>query len=744
MNNCDVTGTWRRKALIALLLAATTLAVYWPVGRYDFTNYDDQNYVWNNPVVQKGLSLQGVVWAFTTNLASNWHPLTWLSHMLDCQLFGVNPGAHHLVNVLFHIVNTLLLFLVLNRLTGAVYRSGFVAALFALHPLHVESVAWISERKDVLSAFFWILTMGAYDWYARRPVRSRFLLVLALFVLGLLSKPMMVTLPCVLLLLDFWPLRRIRWKDAASLPASSPDAVSDSGTVGAARPALPLNELIIEKIPMFVLAVISSTLTILAQRNGGAAGSLEVFPIFVRIVNAFVSYAAYLGQMICPEDLAVLYPYREMVPGWMIVGSSILLTGIFVLTWILAWRRPYLLVGWWWFLGTLVPVIGLVQVGMQSMADRYTYLPFIGLFIMFSWGLADFLASRPVPKAAIGGGAALLLGGLMLASSAQVRHWENSITLFTQATNATTNNPVAHYGLAYALSAKGAVDGAILHYSEAVRLNPGYVAARNNLGLALVAVGRIDEATNQYAAALGFEPHNPYTHFNYGLALASLGDYEAAMPHYAAVLQADPNHLWVHNSIGEALVAQNKMPEAIQQFTEAVRVNPNFDEAQMNLGAALAKQGEIVQALSHLTVAVRLNPALVEARAQLGAVLAATHRNREAVAEYREALRLKPDHVQALNGLAWVLATAREAGVRNGREAVQLAERACQLTSDKVPEFLGTLAAAYAEAGKFNDAVQAAQKACALATAIGQTDVASRHRKLLALYQAGQPCRDMD
>jgi len=760
-----------RPLLIAIFLVLATLAIYWPVGSYEFADYDEQLYVTENPIVQQGLTWHGVAWAFTTDAAGNWHPLTWLSHMLDCQLFGVKPGAHHWTSVVFHILNTLALFLALTRLTGAVNRSGVVAALFALHPLHVESVAWVAERKDVLSGFFWVLALWAYAGYAKRPNIGRYLLVLAAFAGGLMSKPMVVTLPCVLLLLDFWPLKRVRWKTVQ--PQNSDSNHGAHGIHGKDRvfdgldhdrsdesPPVPQwsifrvfrvfrgsncfspRRLLLEKLPFFALAVVSSVLTVLAQHKGGAVGTLEKFPVSVRLANAVVSYVSYLGKTICPEDLAVLYPHAGMPPVWMTLGASVVLVCVSLLALALASRRPYLLAGWLWFLGTLVPVIGLVQVGTQSMADRYTYLPLIGIFIMITWGVADLLANRPVPFLAIAAGTTLVLGVLTAVSVAQVRYWENSFTLFTRALNVTANNATAHYNLGQAMSIQGRVAEAMPHYFEAIRIKPDYDVAHNNLGLSLALMGRLVEATNHYAAAVRSNPKNADAHFNYGLALGSLGDFDAAISHYAVVLQISPQHSGAHNWMGNALAAQNRLEEAGSHYSESVRLKPDYDDAHFNLGLNLAKQGKQAEALPHFAEAVRLNPDNAKAHAQLALALAGQHHPREALAHYREALRLKPENLEALNNLAWFLATHPQAEFRNGAQAVELAERACRLTSFKVPSVIGTLAAAYAEAGRFDEAAKSALQASTLAAMLGEASLAATNQTLLKLYQAGKAYRD--
>jgi len=454
--------------LLGLFLMILTFATFEQVRTYDFINYDDNRYITENQHVQSGLTLEGVTWAFTTTHAANWHPLTWLSHMLDCQLYGLNPSGHHLTNLVFHIASTLLLFLVLERMTGALWRSAFVAALFALHPLHVESVAWAAERKDVLSTFFWMLTMWTYVHYVERPGFNRYLLVLLSFVLGLLSKPMLVTLPFVLLLVDYWPLGRFQFGRLSGDRRSHTPKSSDTGD----QKSIVLR-LIREKVPFFVLCAISSILTIFAQQKIGALGSLESYTLGSRIANASVSYVRYIEKMVWPRHLAVLYPYQQMLPIWKVLGSGLLLVGVSVLVIRAVRKHPYLGVGWFWYLGTLIPVIGLVQVGKQAMADRYTYVPLIGLFVMIAWGVPDLLAGWRFRKVVLSISTGLLLSLLMIVTNLQVKHWQNDITLFEHTLAATSNNFIIHYNLGVAFDRQGKTQEAIAHFAEALRNQAG-------------------------------------------------------------------------------------------------------------------------------------------------------------------------------------------------------------------------------------------------------------------------------
>ena len=492
----------RYKLLVCVFLAVATLAVYWQVGSYEFVNYDDNYYISDNSHVQQGLTGDSIIWAFTATHIANWHPLTWLSHMLDCQLYGMNPTGHHLTNVFFHLVNTLLLFLVLKWMTGALWRSGFVAALFALHPLHVESVAWVAERKDVLSTLFWMLTMWAYLGYTKRPGVKRYLLILLFFALGLMAKPMLVTLPFVLLLLDYWPLGRI-WLGQSGIE----HPVANQANIAAKKPRTQIFRLLLEKTPLFALAAVSSVVTFIVQKSGGAVKALETYPFNIRITNAMVSYFRYISKAIWPQKLAALYPHPgQSLPMWHAALAGLLLVVISTVV-IRAGRRcPYLPVGWLWYVGTLVPVIGLVQVGEQAMADRYTYVSLIGLFIIIAWGVPELVKGWRQRRLALGVSAGVLLLGLMVCTWFQARHWKDTITLFTHAVNVTANNYVAHYSLGLALGKEGKLEESMEHSYKALRIKPDYADAHNNLGTALAKQGRMKEAAAHFSEALRINP----------------------------------------------------------------------------------------------------------------------------------------------------------------------------------------------------------------------------------------------
>ena len=558
---------------ICVFLMVAILVVFSQMYSHDFISLDDGVYVTENPYVSSGFTGAGFVWAFKMFNSANWHPLTWLSHMLDCQLFGLKAGLHHLTSLLFHMANSILLFFVLRRMTGAIWRSGFVAALFALHPLHVESVAWISERKDVLSAFFWMLTMLAYVRYTERPGFNRYLLVLIFFTLGLMSKSMVVTLPFVLLLIDFWPLCRVRW---GQLCEENRARFQESQAL----------RLVWEKIPLFALAGMSCVLTVLSEQGGGATRSLDLYPIETRLANALISYASYIGKTFWPFDLA-FYTYQRMIPIWKLSGAGLLLIGLSVMSVMAARRRPYVLVGWLWYVGALVPVIGLVQVGDQPMADRYTYIPLIGLFILIAWGTSDMVKRWRYGRTALGTTMGLAVLCLIVVSWLQVRHWKDSISIFTHTINAVADNYGAHNRLGVALEKSGRQEEAIGHYSEALRIAPRYGDAHNNLGRIMAAKGRLDAAIDHFRQALRARPGWALVHYNLGVAKASQGRFDEAVRHFSESLKRKPDYVEVYNNLGIVLAKQGKANEAIECFSKALSISPEDAMARRNLEQAI-------------------------------------------------------------------------------------------------------------------------------------------------------------
>jgi tetratricopeptide (TPR) repeat protein len=650
----------RSEALVCLFLAITTLAVYWQVRNYDFVNIDDGSYVYENRHVQSGLALENAIWSFTAIHASNWHPLTSLSHMLDCQLFGMNPGWHHLTNVFFHIANTLLLFFVFRKMTGHLWQSAFVAALFAIHPLHVESVAWISERKDVLSTFFWLLTMWSYAWYVEHQRIDRYLLVFLFFILGLMSKPMLVTLPFVLILLDFWPLNRIQIEQADSSGSTKQWPI--------------LRRIVLEKIPFLAIVLISSVITFLVQKHSGAVNSLDMAPLFSRITNALVSYVGYIGKMVWPSSMAVLYPFPHMIPWWKVAGAGFFLISISLLAIRGIKQRPYLAVGWFWYIGTLVPVIGLVKVGNHSMADRYTYIPFIGLFIIIAWGISEFVKRWRLAKTFLPVMAAAILFIFMAVTFYQVQYWENSVTLFEHTLEVTSNNSIAHNNLGNALEKQGRVEEAIKHYMEALRVKPDYAKAHNNLGIALQGQDRVEEAIKHHMEALRVKPDYADAHNNLGIALQAQGRVEEAIKHHMEALRIMPDFAKAHNNLGTALQAQGRMDDAVKHYIEALRIKPDYEHAHYNLGITLQAQGRMDDAVKHYVEAVRIKPDYEHAHYNLGNTLQAQGRMDDAIKHYVEAVRIKPDFAEAHSNLGIALFHKKDidGAIEHFRKALQI------------------------------------------------------------------------
>jgi len=608
--------------LVSAALVAAGAFVYAPVRHHEFLNFDDPQYVSENRHVTNGLSGPALSWALTTGHASNWHPLTWLSHQLDVELFGLDPGRHHLTSVAIHLVNTLLLFGLLHAMTGALFRSAFVAALFAVHPLHVESVAWIAERKDVLSALLFLLTLGAYLGYVRRPGGSRYAAVVVLFALGLMAKPMLVTLPFVLLLLDSWPLGR----------------VESSST---------WRRLIVEKLPLMGLAAVSSLVTLVVQQR--TVQSLERLPLSRRFATAALAYVWYAAKVAWPSRLAVLYPYPAVVIAWQVIGAAAAVGALSLLAWRASPRHSYLTVGWFWYVGTLVPVLGLVQVGSQPWADRYTYIPAIGLFIVVAWGAADLASGWRHRDLLLAAAAGIVLFGGVLVARRQVGYWRNSVALWEHALDVTTENYRGESNLAHALAKQGRTEEAVTHYEAALLIKPDFAEAHNNLGLALVDQGKVSEAMTHYADALSALPDYQEAHNNLAMALVREGRNAEALRHFTEAVRIDPSVAVAHNNLGVALAREGRLEEAVPEFAEALRLQPGYPEAQKNLavahnglGAAVGDQGKAAEAIDHYREALRLQPDLADAHANLARALAGKGETAEAIREMLEAVRLQP------------------------------------------------------------------------------------------------------
>lgn len=637
-----------RDGAFCLLLAAAILTVYSPVGGFDFINYDDPQYVSDNALVKQGVTWSGVEWAFTTGALSNWHPLTWLAHMLDSQLFGVDAGAHHLVGAVLHTCNAVLLFLVLRRMTSRFWPSAFVAALFGLHPLNVESVAWVAERKNQLSALLWISTVGAYAAYARRPSFGAYACVISLFVLGLMAKPVLVTLPLVLLLLDYWPLARFR-----------------GGPVGLERGAAPgvprrgARDLVLEKVPLLVLTVASCIVTWSTARHGGAM-SMTAYSFQTRAVGTLVSYAAYIADVAFARDLAVLYPHPKAWPLWQVGAALALLTAVSLLALRFRRSRPYLVVGWLWFLITLLPTIGLVQVGLQWKADRYAYLPAVGLFIAVAFTAADVVEHRPrLGRAFVACGLALL-GVVTWTTTRQLPVWRDSVALFSHAVAVTPDNAVAHYNLGDAFFQRGKWRDAAQHYGEAARIVPDYAAAHSNLALSLTRLGDFTGAEAHYLAATEIAPDVELFRLNFGALLLVRGDLDAAAEQFEAAIRAAPTNASGHAQLAAVRIGQHRIPEAERESGEAIRLDPDRADAHLVLGKVRLAQGQAEQAEHYFATVMRLDPNAAEAQLGLGGFYVRQGRSAEAIDHFRTALQLQPDLVEARDALARLNARDRD------------------------------------------------------------------------------------
>ena len=618
----------RPELLVAFLLVISTLAVYSRTRNHDFISYDDTAYVTQNPEVLKGLTIESTRWALTATEATNWHPLTWWSHMLDVQLYGLNSGNHHLTNVLIHSANGLLLFFFLLWTTGALWRSGLVAMLFALHPLHVESVAWIAERKDVLSSFFWMLSMLTYTWYAKRPKVSRYLTVLCCFSMGLLAKPMLVPLPFVLLLLDVWPLRRARIHLFGKKISG--------GNVD-------LYRLVLEKIPFFLISTISCIITYWVQLNGGAVAPHHLYPLDVRLANALVSYAHYLIKTIWPGNLCVLYPHPGMPPLWQTSGAVLILTLVTALAVRKAVHHPWLIMGWLWFLGTLVPVIGIVQVGAQAMADRYTYMPLIGIFIIIAWGIPGRMLEHSRGKTLVITGCLASLLLLSLLSWRQTGYWQNSQILYRHALAATTDNHVIHYNLGVVLSEQGRIDEAIDHYRQTLIIRPDYKKAHNNLGFALAEKGRFDAAIRHYTRALQIDPSTDVVYNNLGNAYLMRGQLDHALTHYRKALERNQRYATAHNNLGLALLRKGSIETAISHFEASLRTDPANRAPRGSLTLANAFQEKIGAAADSVTKSIDFNPNSSNLDFQLHEVSRRKAVLWEIIDQYLDALSFQPE-----------------------------------------------------------------------------------------------------
>jgi tetratricopeptide (TPR) repeat protein len=862
----------RRIFWLCILLGVVTFAAYSPLLKSGFINFDDPDYITDNPHVLGGLQLDAVLWAFKTGHAGNWHPLTWISHMLDVQIFGLRATGHHLVNLAFHIFNSIFLLWLLNRMTRSFWASAFVAALFALHPAHVESVAWVSERKDVLSTLFLLLTLWGYSRYVERRFQTPqgprpaaesgdpktpakhaeplpltagkdaqvfYSLSLLFFALGLMSKPMLVTVPFLLLCIDFWPFGRIG--KSGLMPQVEKPAPGQSNQETGIR------GLLVEKLPFLGLSLASCVITFWTQKTQGAVAP-KGLPSESRFANAVLSYGTYVRDMFWPSNLAVFYPHpatkHPALMDWISwhVGLAALVLAaisIFAVRW--ARTRPYMAFGWAWYLASLAPVIGLVQVGSQARADRYTYIPFIGLFIALTWAAADWARINTARVPVIVASAITTLCACTVLTYRQASVWQDSVSLFQHALAVTTDNATAHFNLGAALEARGEIDKAMdqyrqsieiepmadayynmghaltskgkwaeaeVQYEAALKLNPGYVLAQNNLGLVYHTTGRFDLAETHYYEAVRLNPDYAEGYYNLGKLSLDRGDFKKAEAEYLRALQIRPRYPQAEAGLGLALAAQGRPEDALPflrktalvlsnsasaqmavanvlidagrdaeagnylraalvmdpqlpqkrlaeadalmsqsltmpamaKLTEAIRLDPRNADVQERMGLLLAQQGKTAEALTNFLQAVHLRPS-PQAYYYVALAYSALKRYDQAVSHYNNALALKPDWPEAMNDLAWILATSPISSVRNGPEAVRLALKACQTAHDSEPRFNGTLDAAYAESGRFEEAIAAAIKTRSLAESAGQASLAEAAGQRLDLYRQNQPYR---
>ncbi|MGP0045428.1 MAG: tetratricopeptide repeat protein, partial [Syntrophobacteraceae bacterium] len=780
-----------------LLLTAGAIIAFQQLSQCDFINYDDDEYVTENIHIQHGITTHAIRWAFTTGYAANWHPLTWMSHMLDVQLFGLKPRWHHLTNLLFHIANTLLLFFVFHRMTKAPWRSAFVAALFALHPLHVGSVAWVAERKDVLSTFFWMLTMAAYIQYVEhrtedgeqrsgdgerrtedegsfsgiRPPHSvfRYLAVLIFFALGLMAKPMLVTLPFVLLLLDYWPLQRFERRKSpqdihteVNKPVSTNKGKGKSSrnhTAGSV-PALDMmrgpirtlqsmlkeekpaahkyqwalvRPLILEKIPLLALATLSCIVTFFVQKKEGAVIPIEAFPLGARIANALVSYIIYIRKTICPYDLAVFYPHPGLLPLWQVLGAVLFLGAVSFAVIRTAKRFPCLAVGWLWFAGTLVPVIGIVKVGVQALADRYTYIPLIGLFVMAAWGIPELLRKWRYRKEALFASSALILACLLIVTWTQVGYWRNSIALYDHALKVTTRNDVMYYsrGCTYdklgnhrqaiedfdraieikpqyaeAYIGRGAVYAklgdywkAVSDYDKAIEIDPKYAEAYNNRGVVYSKIGDHRQAISDHDRAIEINPQYAEAYIGRGAVYAKLGDYWKAISDYDRAIEINPEHAQAFSNRGFAYGKLGDHRRAISDYDRAIEFNPKYADAYDNRGAAYGELGNYRQAISDYDRAIEINPEYAEAYYNRGLAYGRFGDYRQAISDYDKAIEINPQYADA-----YINRGGSYGILGNYRQAISEYDRAIEINPEHAQAF-NNRGLAYGRLGDHRQAV---------------------------------------
>ncbi len=629
--------------LVYGFLVVCTLAVYWPVLNDEFVKYDDDKYVTENPNVKRGITRESVVWAFTKPHSHMWHPLTSLSHLLDCHLFGLNPTGHHLTNLLLHVASTLLLFGILRRMTEAFWPCLFVALAFAVHPLNVESVAWVAERKNVLSGLFWMLTIAVYIRYTERPRLVRFLLLVLVFALTTMTKPMVVTLPFVLLLLDYWPLGRLQFKGAGD--EQDLEQAESEPVYGR---QVPLWRLLVEKVPFFVLVTALSAVTFIVSQRGGVMSGWRNVPLKYRTANVLVSYVTYIQKMVWPSRLAVFYPHPfDKLPLWQVIISAFILLTITIVVILLIRQRKYMTVGWFWYIGTLVPVIGLVQVGAQARADRYTYLSFIGLFIMIAWGLSDVLVKWRYRKITLWPMALAALLALSICTRLQLRHWRNNKALFEHALAVTGDNFVMSNNYANVLKETGQLEKAIQYFQEALRLRPNSPEVLNNLGNVLGQLDKIDDAIKYYTKALELRPDFAQAHYNLAVLLATQGKTDEAIASYRRALRYRPQDVDTLSNLGFALARKGEFDEAIESYQKALELEPDNIITHGRLALVLASVDRIDEAIEHCRIVLRAYPDDIEMHCNVGILWERKGSTDEAIKAYRRALKINPEYTKA-------------------------------------------------------------------------------------------------
>jgi protein O-mannosyl-transferase len=616
---------------ISFFLIITTLAVYWQVNEFEFVGLDDALYVADNPHIKEGLSYQNIKWAFTdaTEITNYWAPLTWISIIIDYKLYEMNAGGYHRTNLIFHILNSILILLVFNKMTGKRWHSAFIAVMFAIHPLHVESVAWMTERKDVLSTFFWMLTMWFYASYVILPGTGRYLLVIIFFFLGIMAKPMLVTLPFALLLLDFWPLSRLE-------PSLSVSALKKTFL------------LLLEKVPLFIIIFIASLSAFFFQEKGGVLPSLELIPFYLRIENILVSYTGYLLKTIWPFGLSAIYPYPNNIPNWQVIISFTILSSISLISIRTIKKAPWFTFGWFWYLGILVPVIGIVVIGPHAMADRYTYIPLIGIFIIISWGIPELITQLKFRTAYLGISVCLLSLILLLITWIQVGYWRTSYTLFKHALEVTEKNPLAHDGMANAFAKRGQVEESIKHYKKSILQYPYSAEVHSNLGVALFKQGKIKEAIKHYNTAIQLKPDFITAWNNLGNALKKIGQFEEATACFTKLIKLEPNSAVINYNYGSLLLEKNQLKEAEIYFKKAIQLDPSFTaDANNNLGKIYMRMNEIEKAVLSFLQALQDNPDQAKTHYYLGDAYSKAGKLDEAMKHFSEAVTIEPDFINA-------------------------------------------------------------------------------------------------